>query len=139
MASRVALDSIRSLTFYGETLTQSRRTPPIPQLTCIGKPCNLFQPDVVRCVNEGGRGTDVDWKVRLSFYCQYSEADADWRISVQCQAGMCRHTHLVSTLLDSRVLDLPESLRFGRVEVSCEGWSRPGDPMILKGISHVVA
>lgn len=29
--------------------------------------------------------------------------------------------------------DLPESLRFGRVEVSCEGWSKPGDPFILKG------
>ncbi|RDB26261.1 Store-operated calcium entry-associated regulatory factor [Hypsizygus marmoreus] len=29
--------------------------------------------------------------------------------------------------------DLPESLRFGRVEVSCEGWSRPGDPYVLKG------
>lgn len=63
MTSRVALDSIRSLTFYSDTLTQSRRTPPIPQLKCIGKPCSLFQPDVVRCVNEGGQGTDVDWKV----------------------------------------------------------------------------
>jgi len=29
--------------------------------------------------------------------------------------------------------DLPESLRFGRVEVSCEGWSRAGDPFVLKG------
>jgi len=29
--------------------------------------------------------------------------------------------------------DLPESLRFGRVEVSCEGWSGPGDPYVLKG------
>ncbi|KAF8581059.1 DUF1183-domain-containing protein [Ramaria rubella] len=92
--SRVALDSISSLTFYSDTLTQSRRTPPISQLKCIGKPCYLFQPDVVRCVNDGGRGADVEWK---------------------CQA------------------DLPDSLRFGRVEVSCEGWSRPGDPMVLKG------
>lgn len=66
MTSRVALDSIRSLTFYSDTLTQSRRTPPIPQLKCIGKPCNLFQPDVVRCVNEGGQGTDVDWRVSVS-------------------------------------------------------------------------
>ena len=29
--------------------------------------------------------------------------------------------------------DLPESLRFGRVEVSCEGWDGPGDPYVLKG------
>jgi len=29
--------------------------------------------------------------------------------------------------------DLPDALRFGRVEVSCEGWSKPGDPYVLKG------
>ncbi|KAF8071916.1 hypothetical protein FPV67DRAFT_1483150 [Lyophyllum atratum] len=29
--------------------------------------------------------------------------------------------------------DLPEALRFGRVEVGCEGWSKPGDPYVLKG------
>ncbi|TFK40408.1 hypothetical protein BDQ12DRAFT_680895 [Crucibulum laeve] len=29
--------------------------------------------------------------------------------------------------------DLPESLRFGKVEVSCEGYSKPGDPYVLKG------
>ena len=63
MASRVSLASIPSLTFYSNTLTQSRRTPPIAQLSCVGKPCDLFQPDVVRCVNQGGQGTDVEWSV----------------------------------------------------------------------------
>ncbi|KAF5367508.1 hypothetical protein D9758_003764 [Tetrapyrgos nigripes] len=28
--------------------------------------------------------------------------------------------------------DLPEALRFGKVQVSCEGWSGPGDPFVLK-------
>ncbi|KAH8836017.1 DUF1183-domain-containing protein [Flagelloscypha sp. PMI_526] len=28
--------------------------------------------------------------------------------------------------------DLPEQLRFGRVEVSCEGWSKPGDLYVYK-------
>lgn len=94
MAQKVALDSIRSLTFYKGEYTKARRTTPIQQLTCVGRPCNLYQPDVVRCVNEGGRGLDVEWK---------------------CEA------------------DLPEQLRFGRVDVSCEGWSKPGDPNVLKG------
>ncbi|KAL9714054.1 hypothetical protein Ac2012v2_002361 [Leucoagaricus gongylophorus] len=92
--SRIALASIPALTFYKDTWTESRRTSPISQLTCIGKPCKLYQPEVVRCVNLGGSGTDVDWK---------------------CEA------------------DLPEALRFGKVEVSCEGWSRAGDPYVLKG------
>ncbi|KAI8969868.1 hypothetical protein BD414DRAFT_502411 [Trametes punicea] len=92
--SRVPLAKIPSLTFYKDELTVARRGPPIPQLTCIGKPCRLYQPEVVRCVNLGGSGTDVDWK---------------------CEA------------------DLPESLRFGKVEVSCEGWDGPGDPYVLRG------
>ena len=92
--SRVALAKIPSLTFYKDSQTLSRRGQPIPQLTCIGKPCRLYQPEAVRCTNIGGSGTDVDWK---------------------CEA------------------DLPDSLRFGRVQVSCEGWDGPGDPYVMKG------
>ncbi|KAI0782335.1 hypothetical protein C8Q75DRAFT_861167 [Abortiporus biennis] len=95
MPEKVLLSSIRSLTFYKDSVTEARRTNPIQQLKCIGgKACKIYQPDVVRCFNVGGQGVDVDWK---------------------CEA------------------DLPDSLRFGRVEVSCEGWSRPGDPYVLKG------
>lgn len=65
--ARVALAEIRALTLYKDSLTLSRRGRPVPQLSCIGSPCNLFTPDVVRCENLGGRGTDVDWKVRCPF------------------------------------------------------------------------
>ncbi|EIW84354.1 DUF1183-domain-containing protein [Coniophora puteana RWD-64-598 SS2] len=92
--SRVKLDGTSSLTFYQDALTTARRTSPIAQLVCIGKPCALYQPEVVHCKNIGGSGTDVDWK---------------------CEA------------------DLPSSLRFGKVEVGCEGWSGPGDAYVLKG------
>ena len=61
--SRVALENIPSLTFYKDAFTAARRTNPIPQLVCVGKPCALYQPDVVHCKNIGGSGTDVDWKV----------------------------------------------------------------------------
>jgi len=92
--SRVELAKIKSLTFYKDSYTAARRTSSLPQAVCVGKPCKLFQPDVVRCVSLGGTGTEVNWK---------------------CEA------------------DLPDTLRFGRVEVSCEGWSSPGDPYVLKG------
>lgn len=92
--SRIALENIPALTFYKNSLTAARRTSPIAQLVCIGKPCTLYQPEVVRCTNIGGSGVDVDWK---------------------CEA------------------DLPSSLRFGKVGVSCEGWSGPGDPYVMKG------
>jgi len=61
--SRVPLASIPALTFYKDSWTESRRTSPISQLTCIGKPCQLYQPEVVRCVNLAGFETDVVWKV----------------------------------------------------------------------------
>ena len=63
--SRVALSKINSLTFHRDTLTKSRRVGAIQQLTCHGKACKLYQPDVVRCYNEGGDGVDVDWRVSL--------------------------------------------------------------------------
>lgn len=65
--SKVALASIKSLTFYSDGLTAARRTEPIPQLNCIGKACDLYTPDAVRCTNAGGHGNDVDWKVRCTF------------------------------------------------------------------------
>ncbi|VDC04761.1 unnamed protein product [Peniophora sp. CBMAI 1063] len=91
--TRQLLSSIRTLTFYANEPTASRRGKAIPQLTCRGAACKLYQPEVVRCKNAGGEGTDVDWT---------------------CEA------------------DLPEALRFGRVEVGCEGWSGPGDPYVYK-------
>ncbi|KAF8704747.1 oligopeptide transporter, partial [Rhizoctonia solani] len=45
-----------------------------------------------------------------SVYCTKT-TDSDWK----CEA------------------DLPSSLRFGKLHVSCEGWDRPGDPHVLKG------
>ena len=62
--SRVELAKIRSLTFYKDEVTTARRTSAWPQLKCIGTACKLYQPEVVRCVNSGGSGTDIDWKVR---------------------------------------------------------------------------
>lgn len=69
----------------------------MPQLVCVGRPCKLYTPEAVRCVNLGSSGSSVD--------------SVDWK----CTA------------------DLPSSLRFGKVEVSCEGWSKPGDSFVLKG------
>jgi hypothetical protein len=65
--SRVRLADIPALTLYKDEPTQSRRGrgQAIPQLVCKGKPCKLFQPDAIRCVNLGGEGANVDWQVRV--------------------------------------------------------------------------
>ena len=76
MLSKVALERIPSLTFYKDALTLSKRGDPIPQLTCVGKACRLYEPDVVRCDNAGGHGTDVDWRVRTLTSLGVAWADA---------------------------------------------------------------
>lgn len=68
--SRVVLSQIKSLTLFAGKSTKARRLSPIPQLTCIGDGCKYYQPEVIRCWNVGGDGTDVDWKVR---YVVFSE------------------------------------------------------------------
>lgn len=62
--SRVQLQNVPALTFYKDALTAARRADAIPQLTCIGKACKLYQPEAIRCTNVGGSGHNVDWKVR---------------------------------------------------------------------------
>nr|KIR44270.1 hypothetical protein I312_06516 [Cryptococcus bacillisporus CA1280] len=94
-AKKIPLGGIKTLTFYADKYTAGRRTAPIPQLTCQGPGCKIFQPDVVQCTNMGDDGLgNVQWK---------------------CDT------------------DLPSSLRLGKVDVSCEGWSAKGDPDILQG------
>jgi hypothetical protein len=113
--TRVKLADITALTLYNDEPTLSRRGQPIPQLICKGKPCNSYTPDVIRCVNLGGEGTNVDWKVRMFVTRLRRWKYPSWRY-VKCDT------------------DLPDSLRLGRVHVSCEGWSGPGDSYVLKGM-----
>lgn len=60
-SSKVRMDSIDTLTFYNGEMTAARRSSPVPQLECVGKPCQLYQPDVVQCTAVGRNGPDVEW------------------------------------------------------------------------------
>ena len=66
------LSSINSLAFFSEEYTNARRSHPIPQLTCKGKICDSYQPEAVHCVNIGGDGVDVNWKVIGQLLSVYS-------------------------------------------------------------------
>ncbi|TNY20102.1 hypothetical protein DMC30DRAFT_352855, partial [Rhodotorula diobovata] len=89
------VSSLSALTLHKNKRTASRRTSPIPQLTCRGSPCRTYQPDVVQCVAVGTDGAGgLEWK---------------------CEA------------------DLPRGVRFGEVQVGCEGWDGPDDAYVLRG------
>jgi hypothetical protein len=87
---KVALKNIKTLTFHADAQTASRRVSPIresagilvdwidvtklmiliAQLTCVGRACDLFQPQVVQCSNMGDDGLgNVQWKVSRKFPC----------------------------------------------------------------------
>lgn len=93
---KVLLREIQSITLYGDRYTNSRRSSPIPQLTCTGGTagCSSYIPQVVQCQNKGWDGIDVQW---------------------ECKA------------------DMDNSYRFGKLEVSCEGFDYPNDPFVLRG------
>ncbi|GAA5895695.1 hypothetical protein JCM8208_005302 [Rhodotorula glutinis] len=94
-SQRVPLSSLTALTLHADRHTASRRTSPVPQLTCRGAPCRAYQPPVVQCTAVGSSGLGaLEWK---------------------CDA------------------DLPRGVRFGAVEVGCEGWDGPGDEWVLRG------
>lgn len=65
---KVALAEVRTLTFKDGAKTRARRTAPIAQLTCVGTPCKLYKPKVVRCYNEGGEEDEIDWRVRAAHF-----------------------------------------------------------------------
>lgn len=69
--SKVELAKIRALTFYNDRVTAYRRTHALPQLVCAGKPCKIYQPEVVRCENIGGSGVEIDWKVGTLHLIKY--------------------------------------------------------------------
>ncbi|KAJ5882522.1 uncharacterized protein N7529_001194 [Penicillium soppii] len=62
----ILLSNVQSLTLRAHRMTSSRRVSPIPQLSCAGpsqKICNLYQPEVMRCTNQGYDydSEDVQW------------------------------------------------------------------------------
>lgn len=51
----ILLSNVDTLILRANRMTSSRRASPIPQLTCDSsrKICNLYQPEVMRCRNQG--------------------------------------------------------------------------------------
>ena len=64
---RVLLNNIDSLILRPNQQTHSRRTAPVPQLRCLGGPCQAWQPSTVICKNMGNDGLNVNWACEAEF------------------------------------------------------------------------
>lgn len=57
----VRLEDVQAITLHRGEKTTSRRSRAVPQLNCVGGPCE-YEPDTVQCVNVGSDGMDVQWR-----------------------------------------------------------------------------
>lgn len=113
--SRVQLQKIPALTFYKDALTAARRADAIPQLTCIGKACRLYQPEAIRCTNVGGSGNDVDWKCETDLPSSLRLG----QVRVSCEGWSKPGDSYVlqgSCGLEYRLVEIPKTLRDDYVE-----------------------
>ncbi len=106
-SSRVQLSKIPALTFDKHSQAVGRRTK-VPQLVCKGKPCSLYQPEVVHCRRlSGGSGTDIDWKVSFRAYFRPSTSNLPHFSVKQIFLTLCDLEKLKSVVKDGRVLVIP--------------------------------
>jgi hypothetical protein len=97
----ILLSNVQTLTLRAHRMTSSRRTTPIPQLSCAGpskQTCNLYQPETMRCTNQGYDydAGDVQWTCvadlpaefklgATDVICEgYRSADDKWVLKGSC-------------------------------------------------------
>jgi len=120
--SRVQLQNIPALTFYKDALTAARRTDAVPQLSCIGKACKLYQPEAIRCTNVGGSGNDVDWKCETDLPSSLRLG----QVRVSCEGwSKPGDSHVLqgSCGLEYRLVEVPKTLRDDYTEGS-SSWAK---------------
>jgi hypothetical protein len=145
--SRLELAKIPALTFYKDSFTEARRTEPIPQLVCVGKPCKLYQVRKHRIPSVHSFGLNIATSPRSSDASHLG-------VLAQKSTGRCvRHSVRVTrsadhvrgfsvkpTFLQVCALDgsklgakvWTEGLSEPAISHGA-GWSRPGDRYVLKG------
>ncbi|KAJ5598438.1 hypothetical protein N7537_008522 [Penicillium hordei] len=97
----ILLSNVQTLTLRAHRMTSARRISPIPQLSCAGpskQTCNLYQPEVMRCTNQGYDYDieDVQWTCTTDLpaefklgatdvICEgYRNADDKWVLKGSC-------------------------------------------------------
>ncbi|KAJ5521287.1 hypothetical protein N7527_005402 [Penicillium freii] len=97
----ILLSNVQTLTLRAHRMTSARRVSPIPQLSCAGPSkqiCDLYQPEVMRCTNQGYDYDieDVQWTCTADLpaefklgatdvICEgYRNADDKWVMKGSC-------------------------------------------------------
>lgn len=115
----IKLSDVQVLTLYNGKMTNGRRSSPVPQLKCVGGSagCNAFIPQVQHFLH----------KSKFSFFYIIN-------IILSLQVVQCYNRGFdgIDNQWECKT-DMDNAYRFGKISVSCEGYSYPDDPYILKG------
>ncbi|RUS89265.1 hypothetical protein EGW08_003008 [Elysia chlorotica] len=64
-SDKMLLSDVKALTLRQGQMTNARRSPPVPQLKCVGGAAQYkFTPKVVQCINMGSDGHDIQWECK---------------------------------------------------------------------------
>ncbi|KAK3787124.1 hypothetical protein RRG08_059616 [Elysia crispata] len=64
-SEKMLLSDVKALTLRQGQMTNARRSPPVPQLKCVGGAAQYkFTPKVVQCINMGSDGYDIQWECK---------------------------------------------------------------------------
>ncbi|XP_025110981.1 store-operated calcium entry-associated regulatory factor-like isoform X1 [Pomacea canaliculata] len=75
---RILLKDVSLLKLYSNKMTTGRRSPPVPQLKCVGGTAyGYFAPDAVQCYNRGSDGSDIQWECRATMDGDYKFGKLD--------------------------------------------------------------
>ncbi|XP_005099277.1 store-operated calcium entry-associated regulatory factor [Aplysia californica] len=71
-SDKILLSDLKALTLHQGQMTNARRSPPVPQLKCVGGSAqHRFQPKVVQCINQGSNGYDIQWECKTDMDNNY--------------------------------------------------------------------
>jgi hypothetical protein len=71
-SEKVLLSDVKALTLHHGQMTRARRSPPVPQLKCVGgSALYKFTPKVVQCSNKGSDGYDIQWQCKTDMDNSY--------------------------------------------------------------------
>lgn len=64
-SEKMLLSDVKALTLRQGKMTNARRSPPVPQLKCVGGAAQYkFTPKIVQCINQGSDGYDIQWECK---------------------------------------------------------------------------
>lgn len=129
---KVLLKDVQTLTLHQGRMTTGRRTSPVPQIKCVGgNACGDFEPGNFLFSVLLETASPFHFVSINRFFPHFSSFCFN---GLQLEVVQCTNAGFDGSDVQWKCqADLPDNLRFGQLDVFCEGYTYPDDPYVLKG------